>query len=400
MRHVLLILVFVGITAVQGSRILADEVVTSDRVANFVNVREEPFGESRVVGALRPGERADLVGSVPRWYHVRLAGGVEGYVSKSWTDVIAAVPGSSPFEVHFLDVGTGDAAIIDVGDREVVIDGGNSLRVLHDYARDTGIIDGPIELVVVTHADSDHWKGLNRLLGHDDRATEPHAVVEFWEPGYDRGCRPLDSYDAFIADTRDLPGVTVRRPLQATHVPADVSGTVEPFTLPSLPGVTFTLLHSDGNPDASDCAYRINDASIVLMVEVSGIRFLFTGDANGKERREPGSVTPSHVEAALLALEEQHPGTLKADVLKVPHHGSETASTDAFIAAVDPEYVIISASTTHHLPRPSVVARYDDGARVILRTDRDRRSDRDHVVCGKNENAELVCNYLDQLGGQ
>ena len=225
-------------------------------------------------------------------------------------------------------------------------------------------------------------------------------MLEFWEPGYDRGCRPLASYEAFISDTRDLPGVTVRRPLQATHVPADVSGTVEPFTLPSLPGVMFTLLHSDGSPDASDCAYRINDASIVLMIEVSGIRFLFTGDANGKERREPGSVTPSHVEAELLALEEQHPGTLKADVLKVPHHGSETASTEAFIDAVDAQFVIISASTSHHLPRPSVVARYDDGARVILRTDRDTRSDRDHVVCGKNENAELVCNYSDQLGAQ
>ena len=52
------------------------------------------------------------------------------------------------------------------------------------------------------------------------------------------------------------------------------------------------------------------------MVEVNGFRFLFTGHANGKERDEASPGTPGHVEAKLLALEGQFPGTLKADVLK------------------------------------------------------------------------------------
>jgi beta-lactamase superfamily II metal-dependent hydrolase len=56
----------------------------------------------------------------------------------------------SRFAVHFLDVGTGDAAIIDIGETEVVIDGGDSVRVLTDYVTQTGIIDGAIELLVVT----------------------------------------------------------------------------------------------------------------------------------------------------------------------------------------------------------------------------------------------------------
>jgi hypothetical protein len=75
--------------------------------------------------------------------------------------------------------------------------------------------------------------------------------------------------------------------------------------------------------------------------------------------------------------------TLKVDVLKVPHHGSETASTIPFIQKADPHFVIISASTMHHLPEDTVVRRYKSSERVILRTDRDRASNNDHIVCLK-----------------
>jgi beta-lactamase superfamily II metal-dependent hydrolase len=98
--------------------------------------------------------------------------------------------------------------------------------------------------------------------------------------------------------------------------------------------------------------------------------------------------------AELLALEAQNAGTLKADVLKVPHHGSETASTQAFIDAVDPGVVVISASTLHDLPKDTVVQRYDNGVRTILRTDRDSTNDNDHVVCTQNGGV-LDCSYSE-----
>jgi competence protein ComEC len=78
----------------------------------------------------------------------------------------------------------------------------------------------------------------------------------------------------------------------------------------------------------------------------------------------------------LLALEQAHPGTLKAHILQAPHHGSETANTQAFIDAVNPDFVIISASTNHHLPKDTVIERYRHGERVILRTDVNREKDR------------------------
>ena len=84
-------------------------------------------------------------------------------------------------------------------------------------------------------------------------------------------------------------------------------------------------------------------------------------------------------------------------MLKAPHHGSETASTQAFINAVNPAFVVISASTKHHLPKATTVQRYQDGQRVILRTDENRESNRDHIICYATTTGALDCNYRDVL---
>jgi beta-lactamase superfamily II metal-dependent hydrolase len=129
------------------------------------------------------------------------------------------------------------------------------------------------------------------------------------------------------------------------------------------------------------------------MLEINGIKILFTGDANGKERDEPSPGTPGHIEKMLLDLEAQNPGVLKADILKVPHHGSETASTQAFIDKVNPKFVIISASTTHHLPKPTTKARYDNGQRIILQTDKNIEKGQDHIICASVTVGDVQCNY-------
>jgi len=374
-------------------------------------IREQPDSRSEIavrgtVGDVLPllddGEQANgyyhvQLGWVYRTHVRRHRGAPPGEPVPAPSGNAGTRPLSGEFQIHFLDVGTGDSAIIDMGDREIVIDGGDSVRVLHDYAARTGLIEDPIELVVVTHGDSDHWRGLVRLLGFDGQAATPHAVLEFWEPGYDRDCRPLEAYDEFILDVGRVPGVVFRRPLEATFPPATTTLEPTPVQLPTLPGVTFTVLHTARDPEASngDCAYRINNASIVLRIDLGGHRFLFTGDANGKERDEASPGTPGHVEEKLLALERIHPGTLRADVLKVPHHGSETASTQAFIDAVDPQFVVVSASTKHHLPRETTMQRY--APRTILRTDEHPENDIDHVVCGLDEDRKLTCNFRTVL---
>jgi len=266
--------------------------------------------------------------------------------------------------------------------------------------RDRNILDGPVELVVVTHGDADHWKGLNGLMNFDGNGANPPEVLEFWDPGYDRSCNPpadggRQGYLAFIERFRSLSFVLFRRPLAQFHAPADQTGQIQPFTLPSVPGVTFTVLHSAATPlsDNSECGYLINNASIVMKLQIGASTVLFTGDANGKERDEPDANLVGHVERALLQLEANFPGTLKTDILKVPHHGSETANTIPFIQKTNPQFVIISASTTHHLPKETVVHRYESPTRVILRTDHQRTNNDDHILCKKQVGVPLDCNY-------
>jgi hypothetical protein len=230
------------------------------------------------------------------------------------------------------------------------------------------LIQHPIELVVVTHGDTDHWKGLTRILGLESSPKTPNfQAIEFWEPGYDRDCNQGTASDNARQKYLDFVSAArgkvqrFRRPLEATHTPLvkQTSPSMTAFVeIPELPGLKFLILHTDANPTGtSDCGYLINNASIVFKLVVGGHSFLFTGDANGKERTGPDQ--PGHIEEKLLALEARLPGVLKSDVLKVPHHGSETASTTAFLNKVQPRFAIISASTNHHLPRPTTLARYD-----------------------------------------
>lgn len=291
------------------SGVLADVVVTRDTVKNFVNIRELADGGSDSIGHLTPNDQLPHIRSETGWHVLQMADGSEGFVPKRWTEVKPdPVDLSGSTIIHFLDVGTGDSAIIDMGDREIIIDGGDSIKVLNHYAKRTGVIQDPIELVVVTHGDTDHWNGLRRLIGFEGTEDETFSVSEFWDAGYNRDCNPPSSggrknYRKFIEDMKaEVPAAKFRRPLAHFHSPTTVAAAPVPITLGSVPGVEITLLHTDANPTEGSCSYKINNASIVLMIEIDGFRFLFTGDANGKERDEASPGTPGHVEQKLLAL--------------------------------------------------------------------------------------------------
>lgn len=219
-----------------------------------------------------------------------------------------------------LDVGQGLAVVVQTATRTLLYDTGPRYsaesdagqRVVLPYFRGQGI--GGIDALVVTHADSDHSGGAASVL-----ANLPVARV--------------------LSSVPDLPGEPCR------------SGQTWTWD-----DVRFSILHPDPDAPSRKARLKTNNLSCVLRVDAGGRSMLLTSDIEAAD------------EAALLARDA---GALKADVLLVPHHGSRTSSTPAFIAAVDPSRVIYPVGYRNRFghPRADIVARY--GARPAWRSDRD-----------------------------
>ena len=91
-KQIIIILLFL----ISFSQAAGELITPNDRVSNHVNVRQTPVTNSPVVGTLEPNQQAELIESVPYWYHIRLSDGIEGYASKAWTVILSTVPENTP----------------------------------------------------------------------------------------------------------------------------------------------------------------------------------------------------------------------------------------------------------------------------------------------------------------
>ena len=149
---------------------IADTITPSDRVTSGVRVREQATSTSNTVDFLRPGDVAEFIGSEGRYYHVRLADGREGFVSKSWTvrqrQLVARQ--QDELRVHYLNIGGGTCTIAECPGSNappMIIDCGSlgNSRGPGDKTRDEartyiqGILSGHTAQpnVVLSHADFD-----------------------------------------------------------------------------------------------------------------------------------------------------------------------------------------------------------------------------------------------------
>ncbi len=240
---------------------------------------------------------------------------------------------SGVLEVNALDVGHGDAILLTLpGGANVLVDGGGipfgSLdvgeSVVLPFLLDRGV--RRLDAIVVTHADFDHIGGLATVLNE-------LRVDAIWQGNPDnerRAYRELRER----ADERSVPVRTLR------------AG--ENF---ELEGVHFEVLAAgEGSPETS------NDRSVVLRIGYGGRHVLLTGDAEDE------------LERRLLRSGMD----LRADVLKLAHHGSRSSTSSAFLDAVQPQFAIVSARRNRSRPIPSalVLRRLRERGIEYARTDR------------------------------
>ena len=244
---------------------------------------------------------------------------------------------STMLTATFLDVGQGDACVLELpGGRVAVIDGGGSFdpsfdpgeQVIAPFLYRRGI--HRIDLVILSHPHPDHANGLGFLV-------ESFEVGEVWTNG-----QPTAQ-----------PG-TVRL-LAAAARKQIPTPTPHPLSLGEVRFVPLAPFDADGH-FTIDPTFGENDNSLVVAVEYAGRRLLFAGDLEADG------------EAALIART-----TPRADVLKVPHHGSRTSSSRELIDAVRPEVAVVSVGERNRwgFPNAAVVARYRAANTRLYRTDRD-----------------------------
>ena len=202
-------------------------------------------------------------------------------------------------EAVFLDVGEGSATLIRTAAGSILVDAGpeNTQEKLVAHLKQLGVRE--LALLVLTHPDEDHIGGADGIL----RAFPTREVWSNGEPA------ESDSYLAFL------------RAAEAVGLPVQVVSAGEGR---EIGGVAVTVL----SPAAESTGTQSeNENGLVLLVEAAGRRLLLMGDA-GRE-----------TEARLLTA---MPDGLHADILLAGHHGSDSAGSEAFLAAVAPETIVIS----------------------------------------------------------
>lgn len=235
--------------------------------------------------------------------------------SKAATQLVAA----------FINVGQGDSCWFRLpnGD-DVLVDGGKAQAgpTVVAYLSQHGVTD--IELMVATHGDADHIGGLLDVL-------ESMPVYEAW----------LDSQTCTTSTCQDF--------YQALADHGVVTATVRMGESYDWGEVTTLVL----NPSEPLFTSK-NENSVVLRITYGSVDFLLTGDAEtGAEGRMLASGLP-----------------VDAEILKVSHHGSNSASSAEFLSAVAPHDAIISVGpNSYGHPRPEVLQRLADVGANVYRTD-------------------------------
>jgi competence protein ComEC len=241
----------------------------------------------------------------------------------------------------FIDVGQGDAILIEFPEgKRMLMDGGGLYEDRFDIGKN---VIAPflwkkkirrIDTLALTHPDPDHLKGLNFIASH-------FSIGQFWDNGFQTNSEPYLQLKKTL-DERKIK----TQSLNEESIPQSING------------VEISIL----NPPVWDARERtvqnpldFNNSSMVMRLRFKNISVLLAADI-GKE-----------VEDRIV----RKGCPLRADILKIPHHGSFTSSSLLFLERVKPAYAVLSVGKRNigRLPHPEVIRRYEQLGTSILRTD-------------------------------
>lgn len=267
--------------------------------------------------------------------------------------------------ITFLDVGQGDCIILQLPDgKNMIIDSGDksnaNKQTIADFTETNGITT--FDYLLLTHQDSDHVGNMSWVIDNYEikyifrpniKTTNSKLEdVENLPEDFNTG----NSCDSNIYGKFMLSAYNEGCPVEVFYKDSDFTNTIlymeETYTY------SFDFLTPTAD-NASDIKYsNANDYSPVMLFEYCGTKIMFTGDA---EKENLGEYVSTYG------------NTYNVDILKVGHHGSENATTSAFVEAIDPEYAIIQCGLNNKYGHPHAEALerlsgYDSNM-IIYRTD-------------------------------
>ena len=232
---------------------------------------------------------------------------------------------SDKLSVHFIDVGQADSALLLCRGESMLIDGGNAAdsSLLFSYLKKLNVAS--IDYMICSHAHEDHVGGLSAPLSTME-------VKNVFAPKKESTSKAYNNFKTKVAEQ----GLEMIHPQSGDTI--SFGGCIVEFFVPSGLGSS-----------------NMNNTSIICKITFGNTLFLFTGDA---EREEEQNIIEQGC-------------NLRADVLKVGHHGSETSTSYVFLREVMPKYSVISVGKKNSYGHPSevVISRLSDEGSEVYRTD-------------------------------
>ena len=233
--------------------------------------------------------------------------------------------------IHFLDVGQGDAILIQTPEnKDIIIDGGPDNKILNELGQVMPFWDNTIDIMILTHPHSDHIIGLIEILNR-------YNVKQIFYTGVPYPSIEYTKWLSLIAE-KQIPTVIIK-----SYINLELENQL-----------TLEFLYPDS--DISQKHFEeINNSSIVNLLTYNNNKFLFTGDAEFE------------VEDHLIETYQ----FLQTNLLKIGHHGSHSSSSDAFLTIISPQFAIIQVGVNNTFNHPHLITlkRLERNNIPIFRTD-------------------------------